>query len=246
MMNSFRHAVTLAVATTGVAAVRGVRFYLAIRRAQKLARTVAFDLPAVAPNATRRILIVGDSTAVGLGAASPNETLAGRLVGHFPSTAIENHACIGARARDMGSQLGSAAAPMYDAVLIAVGGNDILRRTPRAAFRTQLHGAIAQARSLSGLVIVVNSANVGSAPLFPWPLNTMLSRRSLRFRATFEEVCAALGADFVNFTFEPGQDPFRQQRSLYFSSDGLHPTGAAYELCIERLKTSTRLFSILG
>ena len=245
-MLNVRHAVTLAVATTGVAAVRGMRLYLAIRRAQKHARTVAFDLPSVAPRATRRLLIVGDSTAVGLGASRVDETLAGRLIGHFPSTAVENHACIGARARDMAPQLQCAALSAYDAVLIAVGGNDILRGTPRVAFRTQLESAITQARRLSSLVIVVNSANVGSAPLFPWPLNAMLSRRSLRVRSTFEEVCRKLDAEFVNFTFEPDADPFRQQPAIYFASDGLHPTSAAYALCVERIKSGTRLFSTLG
>ena len=246
MLRPFRHAVTLAVATTGVAAVRGVRLYLAIRRAQKLAETAAFDLPPIAPQASRRLLIVGDSTAVGLGAGSVHETLAGQLIGHFPSTAIENYACIGARARDLAAQLGRAGSATYDAVLIAVGGNDILRSTARDVFRIRLEEAITEARRLSALVIVVNSANVGSAPLFPWPLNVMLSRRSLRFRATFEDVCSKLGAEFLNFTFEPSADPFRKQPLVYFASDGLHPTGAAYTLCVERLKSGTRLFSVLG
>ncbi|MGZ9030913.1 MAG: hypothetical protein ACXW2G_06040, partial [Burkholderiaceae bacterium] len=34
--------------------------------------------------------------------------------------------------------------------------------------------------------------------------------------------------------------------AVYFASDGLHPTGAAYALCCGRLKPATRLLSVLG
>lgn len=233
-------------AVLGVAAVRACHFVWSVRRAHRICDACAFEASHVAPRPTRRVLLVGDSTAVGIGAAAPSETLVGHIVAQFPSTTVENHARMGARGADVKTQLLKAASPFYDAVLIAIGGNDILRGTRPQDFRTALDEAIRVACGLSVVVIVVNCPNVGAAPLFPWPLTSILSRRSLRYRATFEAVCAGHPVEFVNFTYEPKRDPFRRERSVYFASDGLHPTSAAYRLCVERLKVETRLATVLG
>ena len=225
----------------GVAAVRACHFAWSVRRAHRICDACSFEPGYRPPNAERHVLVVGDSTAVGIGATSHEETLVGHIAAQFPATTIENHARMGARAHDMQGQIGAAALARYDAVLMAVGGNDILRGTRPADFEKALDDAIRRACALSEIVIVVNCPNIGAAPLFPWPLNVILSRRSLRYRATFEAVCAGHPVDFVNFTYAPKDDPFRRARSIYFASDGLHPTGEAYRLCFERLKTLTKL-----
>jgi lysophospholipase L1-like esterase len=237
---------TVLSAVLGVAAVRACHFAWSVRRAHRICDACAFEPGHVAPQATRRLLLAGDSTAVGIGASAPSETLVGRIAAHYPSTTVENHARMGARGADLTPQLQRAASPFYDAVLIAVGGNDILRGTPPEAFRAALDAAIRLACGLSPVVVVVNCPNVGAAPLFPWPLTAILSRRSLRFRAAFESVCAGHPVEFVNFTYEPRRDPFRRRRSVYFADDGLHPTSAAYRLCFERLQAETRLADVLG
>lgn len=230
----------------GVAAVRACHFAWSVRRAHRICDACSFEPGHRPPEAVHRVLVVGDSTAVGIGAASPSETLVGNIVAQFPATCVENHARMGARAADVVSQLELAEAQRYDAVLIAVGGNDVLRGTPHDAFQVALDLTLTRACALSEIVILVNCPNVGSAPLFPWPLNVILSRRSLRYRATFEAVCAGRPVEFLNFTYEPKVDPFRRARSVYFASDGLHPSGAAYALCFERLKSATRLPHALG
>jgi lysophospholipase L1-like esterase len=228
-------------AALGVAAVRACHFAWSVRRAHRICDACSFETGYRPPKAERHVLIVGDSTAVGIGASSPAETLVGYIAAQFASTTLENHARMGARAHDMPTQLGAAQRPRYDAVLMAVGGNDILRGTEPNAFQKALDDALRQACALSEIVILVNCPNIGAAPLFPWPVSTILSRRSLRYRATFEAVCAGHPVDFVNFTYAPKDDPFRRARSVYFASDGLHPTSEAYRLCFERLKTLTRL-----
>jgi lysophospholipase L1-like esterase len=230
----------------GVAAVRAFHFAWSVRRAHRICDACSFEPGHRPTTVTRRVLVVGDSTAVGIGAPSPSETLVGHIVAQFPSTSFENHARMGARAGDMKAQFALAAELRYDAVLIAVGGNDILRGTPRPAFQASLEEALAHACALSEIVILVNCPNIGAAPLFPWPVNAILSRRSLRYRATFEAVCAGHPVEFLNFTFEPKLDPFRRARSVYFASDGLHPTGAAYAFCFEQLKRATRLLNALA
>jgi lysophospholipase L1-like esterase len=243
---SVRHSVPLALAVLAAGAWRAWRFVDSVKRAHAMAQPDAVLHAARAPQASCRLLILGDSTAVGIGATGPSETVAGRLAREFPSISIENHARMGARARDLAGQLQMAEFASYDAVLIAIGGNDILRGSSEPEFRAGLKAGLDAARALSEAVIVVNSGNVGAAPLFPWPLNAVLSRRSLRFRSAFEAVCSTAGAEFVNFTYEPSKCPFRRERARYFAADGLHPSGAVYSLCVERLKTDTRLALVLA
>lgn len=246
MTPAVRRSGAVLAALLGVAAVRGCHFAWSVRRAHRICDACSFQPGHRPPNAVRRVLVVGDSTAVGIGAESPTETLVGRIVAQFPAVLVENHARMGARAADLARQFGLAEAQRYDAVLIAIGGNDILRGTSRKAFRTALDAALAHACALSGTVILVNCPNIGAAPLFPWPLSALLSWRSLRYRATYEAVCAGHPVEFVNFTYAPRDDPFRRARAVYFASDGLHPTGAAYALCFERLKSATRLPTALA
>ena len=71
------------------------------------------------------ILVLGDSTAVGIGALS-EENVAGRLA-HALNASVENHAESGALSGDISAQLSSAARKRYDVVLIQVGANDVIR-----------------------------------------------------------------------------------------------------------------------
>ena len=75
---------------------------------------------------TRRILVVGDSTAVGTGASGPLASLPGLIGQRHPAWHIDNLASNGARYADVAQQLERAAAG-YDLVLVLAGGNDVIR-----------------------------------------------------------------------------------------------------------------------
>ena len=234
----------LAGALLAVTAAHAARVALRVRRAHAYsarAQRYARHLQ----NASHRLLVVGDSTAVGLGAHSIEDSLAGRLARDFPQASIENRAELGARIACVLKQLADVDAS-YDAVLIAAGGNDILRRTPYCELGVALEAVITRARQVAPLVIVVNSGNVGGAPLFGWPLSIVLSRRSLQVRRIFAQTCRRMRAQFVNLTFVPRRDPFGRQRERYFAEDGLHPSSAAYQYCYDILKRRTRLTRLLA
>ena len=118
----------LAGALLAATAAQTARVALGVRRANAFssrAQRYARQLE----HPSHRLLIVGDSTGVGLGAVSIEDSLAGRLARDFPQASIENRAELGARIACVLGQLADVDAG-YDAVLIAAGGNDILRRTP--------------------------------------------------------------------------------------------------------------------
>jgi lysophospholipase L1-like esterase len=234
----------LAGTLLGMAAAHAAHFALGVRRAHGYANR-AQRYERRIDNASHRLLIVGDSTGVGLGTSNIEDSLAGRLARDFPHASIENCAELGARVACVLGQLAEVEVA-YDAVLIVAGGNDILRRTPHDELQKTLVAVIRRAQAVAPLVIVVNSGNVGGAPLFSWPLNWVLSRRSLRVRRIFALTCRQMRAQFVNLTFVPERDHFARHRELYFAEDGLHPSSAAYEYCYGALKRRTRLTRMLA
>jgi hypothetical protein len=112
--------------------------------------------------------------------------------------------------------------------------------------RASLEVAIARARELTTLVIVVSSANVSGAPLFGWPLSLILARRSVGVREVFVRTCRKLRVPLVNFAVVPERNHFLQRRNQFYAEDGLHPTAAAYEYIYLVLKRRTRLAAILA
>jgi len=231
-------------AVLGITAARLADFYVTVRKAHRYSEgAVRFERRLVSPRC--RVLIVGDSTAVGLGSASAEASVAGRLAREFPDASIENYARLGARVTTMLEQF-ECASGCFDAVLIAVGGNDVIHGTPERRLRAGLDAVLVRARQLSRFVIVANSANVGAAPLFGWPLNLLLSRRSLRVRRVFAQVCRQHRVRFVNFTYRGQRDAFARLRDEYFAEDRLHPSATAYGYCYAVLKRRSALIQVLA
>ena len=96
----FRHSPVALAAVAGATAAVGLWRWLALvecmREGDRLAdAAVAFerDGNAHAP----RVLVVGDSTGVGTGAARPEDSIAGRLADAYPDVTIVNRARNGAK-----------------------------------------------------------------------------------------------------------------------------------------------------
>ena len=102
---------------------------------------------------TRSLLVVGDSTAVGTGAARPEESLVGLIGQAHPDWRIDNRAVNGARFADVVLQLQAAPAG-YDLVLVLAGGNDVIRLTRQDTLRAQLEevATLAQQRGSAAAV----------------------------------------------------------------------------------------------
>lgn len=124
----------IALGLAGAAVLFGVSGCAAWRLAQ--ARELAYrsepfsQFPAVP---SMRLLIVGDSTAVGTGASSPQASLAGLIAQDHPQWLIDNRGQDGALFADVVRQL--AIEEHYDMVLVLAGGNDVIRMRDRDAMR---------------------------------------------------------------------------------------------------------------
>ncbi|MBK8018486.1 MAG: hypothetical protein IPK20_18335 [Betaproteobacteria bacterium] len=129
----------------------------------------------------------------------------------------------------------------FDALLIVGGGLDVLHFTPVRQIAATLRGILATARERSPLVIVANSANLAASTLFHWPLDAVLSRRSLKVAGIFRNVCREFDVSFVNFAQPRECDPFSQNPGRFFGPDGFHPSADAYALCYRMIRARTPL-----
>ena len=192
-----------------------------------------------------RVLVVGDSTAVGTGASDPAFSVAGRIGARFPAATIDNQARDGATWADLPGQLARASAGGYDIALLMAGGNDVIRLRDMADVRADIERSIALARERAATVVVMPAGNVGNAPFFWPPLSGWMTARARELHAAVAAASQAQGAVYVNLFREREDDPFAQQRDLH-AADGLHPSDAGYALWWRALDAQAGFSERLG
>ena len=188
-----------------------------------------------------RLLVVGDSTAVGTGASQPVDSVAGRIGHAFPQVAIVNRGRDGAKTAAVSRQLGNARNASFDAILIQVGGNDILRFTGVPRLREDLQALLRSAKAQAGLVVMMSTGDVGRAPAFPWPVDKYYSWKSKRVRQMILSLVAAEGVEFIDLYDPRPVNPFYRDPEKYYAPDGLHPSGEGYGLWYDKLIAESSL-----
>ncbi|MBK7060902.1 MAG: hypothetical protein IPH51_10500 [Rubrivivax sp.] len=123
-----------------------------------------------------RLLIVGDSTAVGTGASSPQSSLAGLLAQTFPDLHIENRSRDGATFDAIEQQLGGDG--HFDMVLVQAGGNDVIRLRDLDAVRQDIARVTRCALERADRVVLMPAGNVGNAPFFFPPVSWLMTSRA--------------------------------------------------------------------
>ena len=189
-----------------------------------------------------RLLVLGDSSAAGVGVADQAHALAGGLVAllsprHRVHWRLE--AGSGDRLADLLARLEAIAREQFDAVVVAIGVNDATARTGTAAWRAGLR------RLLSGIgtrfgeptVIVCAIPPMQVFPALPRPLANWLGIAASRLNQASGEVLADDSrAYFLRFDFDP--DP------RWMCEDGFHPSAAGYRRWAEAVANALREHSI--
>jgi lysophospholipase L1-like esterase len=196
------------------------------------------------PNATLRLLIVGDSTGVGTGASAPQNSLAGLLAQAFPRLAIDNLAQDGATFEGVVKQL-QRDTVRYDAVLIQAGGNDVIRLRGDNAMRADIERAIALAAGRADIVLVMPAGNVGNAPFFFPPVSSLMSTRAARLHGHVKAAAQQHGAAYINLFKDAANDPFANNPGLH-AADGLHPSDAGYRVWFDEIMRQAGLPALLA
>lgn len=228
----------VAVLVLGLTIAELIAFQVRVNRGRELGRAVAFSV--MPPGASQKVLVAGDSTAVGTGARSPEESIAGRLHESFPQAEIQNIGENGLKTRDLREKLEQLGDARFDVVVLQIGGNDIIRFTPYGGLEQDIAAGLDLARQHSEQVVLFTSGNVGTAPLFPAPLRWVYARRTLRVREIFSRQAEQYGVEYVDL-FQPlAGDPFAREPKVYYAADGFHPSGAGYGVWYQRIEPVVR------
>jgi lysophospholipase L1-like esterase len=200
-------------------------------------RSLPFERDAA--GATYRLLVIGDSTAVGTGASAPQASVAGLIAREHPTWTIVNRAADGARFADLPGQLPGG--QTWDAVLILAGGNDVIRLTRPGPLDAAVREIAVRSRALAPRVVFMPPGNVGNAPFFLPPLSWWMAQRSKTLHRIVREAARATGTHYVNLYREREDDPFAQQPARMNAADGLHPSDEGYRLWYRALTVQAPL-----
>jgi lysophospholipase L1-like esterase len=176
-----------------------------------------------------RLLVLGDSTAVGVGAETQDEALAGNLARELRERlgrgvtwrAIGKSGVTAAELiRDF---LPEAVTQSFDFVFLSIGTNDATALRPRGSFVRDIRTLVTALRAASPDAPILMS----SLPAFfrfellPEPLRGTLYRHS----RSLEAGARAALADFPNVTMSAPPPPYPEG---FFASDLYHPSAAGY------------------
>ena len=180
-----------------------------------------------------RVLIVGDSSAAGVGAPHQDAALAGQLaqtLGAHHNVAWQLIARTGATTADTLAELRHTELAQADVVIIVLGVNDVTRGGPMSRWQrnhARLRAMVMQ-RTCARTLYVSQIPPLGQFPLLPHPLRWLLGRRSLRFDAVLRTALAA-EPHSRHIPLPPTLNP------QDMAEDGFHPGPQIYALWAKEL-----------
>jgi lysophospholipase L1-like esterase len=201
--------------------------FLKIHRASVVARDLIRDAKPYMRNGleyTHSLLVLGDSTAVGVG-STPEKSVP-RQLAEYLSASVENYAKSGAVISDIAAQRTKARNDSYDTILIQIGANDILRVSSLSKAAAEFDAQLEAVSKISDRVIVLTAGDVGNAPVFVWPLSTIVSYRTQVLREYFIEICKKHSAIYIDIYAEP--DIISTDIQKYYAPDRFHLSGEGY------------------
>lgn len=207
-------------------------------RAQRLPEAAGPRTGEMGQGPPLRLLILGDSSAAGVGVPDQSAALSGRLVARLSEGAAVEWtvwAQSGLTTSGVIRRLASEPRQRFDVVVLAVGVNDtkngVHRTRWEANYRTILHTL--QTRFGAGHVFASGVPPLGEFPLLPRPLRTVLGKRAAQFDDALARICDTT-AGATHMAFDLPLD------TAQMASDGFHPGAAIYDLWADRLDAAIR------
>ncbi|MDP1612659.1 MAG: SGNH/GDSL hydrolase family protein [Sulfuritalea sp.] len=176
-----------------------------------------------------RLLIVGDSAAAGVGAATQDEALSGQIaVALAPTFRLQWKllAFTGATTADMLARLRQETAADYDVVVTSLGVNDLTARRSLATWRRQQLELVAllESRFKTRHILLSGLPPMHRFPALPQPLRWYIGRRARDFNRVLAAVAACRpGCEFLALGHE-------MMDVSAMASDGFHPGPPIYAL----------------
>jgi lysophospholipase L1-like esterase len=187
---------------------------------------------AVGDGAPLRLLVVGESTAAGVGATHHGEALAGALAARLAATLGRRVAWRvlgenGATARRVLRLVEADRGAPVDLAVVALGVNDVLEQTRGRQWESDFAALVAALRAQRGArdVILLEVPPLARFPALPRPLRDVLGADARRLDARLARVAARLDTPqrrvlHYRFAFDGARE--------FFAADGFHPSPRGY------------------
>lgn len=189
------------------------------------------------------LLLLGDSIAAGLGAATPKQTLGAQLAKRVAlhtgrAVRLQTAARVGAETSMLRAQLETLPAGYRpDVAVIVVGGNDVTHRVKVADSVGHLAEVVVALRERDAVVVVGLCPDLGALGALPQPLRALAGLASRQLAEAQRTTVTDLGAHAVSLARVVG--PFFVARpDEMFSEDRFHPSGAGYRRTAKALLPS--------
>ena len=185
-----------------------------------------------------RLAVLGDSSAAGLGCQraeqTPGALLAGGLARELRRRVLlDVQAVVGARSRDLDTQVARALAHGVDLVVIMIGANDVTHSTPLAAATRDLTRAVATLRAADAQVVVGTCPDLGTVQPLWQPLRAFAAVVSRRMASAQTVAVVEAGGTTVSLGDLLGVE-FGESPHLW-SADRFHPSAQGYARVVEVL-----------
>lgn len=187
------------------------------------------------PNANIKILVMGDSTAIGTGSKDKNNTIAGRFSNDIPKAHVETIAMNGLKLQGL-NPIPETKLDHYDLIMIQVGANDIIRLTKFKDIETRLRKLLVESNKKADTVVILHSGDIGTAPIFSFPFNKIQSYRSKKTRLIYLDVTKETNSIYIDLYKEKVDDILVSDINRYYSKDLLHLTDEGYGIWYKEIK----------
>lgn len=177
------------------------------------------------------LVVIGDSTGAGLGAARREDSypvLLARLLGEHYSVRLHVLARPGVRMADARELATKVNRLEPDIVLLGVGGNDAIHLTPLSRVESVARDTISLSQAAGADVVVALGPSM-DAPAIPRPLRDAAAWRCRQVNAAIRRAARGTGAVVVDLHAEIG-DAFRRDPERLYSADLFHPSSRGYAL----------------
>ena len=224
-----KSAVIVPLLVASAMAVRMVAFWRGIGRSRALsASSQRYERRQL--TSAHAILVLGDSTGVGVGAQRPEDSIAGRLAADFPDSDIVNISRSGARVAEAMAQVRQCLADgrCFDVAVLHIGGNDVVRGTDVDDLAAACEALMVGLKRVARRTVWLGPPNIGLAPLFPLPYAWLLASRSRAATSVFAASAARHDVAYVDFSTSEHGERLRRDKKDHFAVDGFHPSSSSY------------------
>lgn len=182
---------------------------------------------------TLRLMMIGDSTAAGVGASVTTGTVGGHLATLLSESGISTHlasvAVSGSRARDLGPQVSRALLAKPNLAVILIGANDATHLSSLGGLRTDIGEAVDRLRAAGIEVVVGTCPDLDAAFAFMQPLRSIAGWQGRRVARTERALLRGRGVFAVDIAHATGPT-IKSDPARYLSVDRLHPNDEGYGL----------------